>query len=92
MNPYDIDIEKLKESKEIKDEREILKLKLVSAFIKATSNLSSEEIIDLTGIHKSDLSRLRAMNVSRFSIDKMVGLLDDLGFSTKVKVEPKKSS
>lgn len=92
MNPYEIDIDKLEESKEVKDEKELLKLKLVSAFLKATSKMPSEEIISLTGIHKADLSRLRSMNVKRFTIDKIVGLLDDLGFSTKVDVERKQAS
>ena len=92
MNPYEVDVEKLQESKEVKDEKELLKLKLVSAFLKASSKMSSEEIIFLTGLHKSDLSRLRSMNVKRFTIDKIVGLLDDLGFSTKIDVERRKAS
>ena len=92
MNPYEIDIEKLKESKQIDDERELLKLKLVAAFLKATEKMSSENIILVTGLHKSDLSRLRSMNVSRFTIDKIIGLLSDLGFSTNIDVEPKEAS
>ncbi|CBW26015.1 hypothetical protein BMS_1136 [Halobacteriovorax marinus SJ] len=92
MNPYEVDIDKLQESKEVKDEKELLKLKLVSAFLKASSKMSSEEIISLTGLHKSDLSRLRSMNVKRFTIDKIVGLLDDLGFSTKIDVARKEAS
>lgn len=92
MNPYRVDIEKLKESKEITDEKELLKLKLVSAFLKVTSKMSTDEILILTGLHKSDLSRMRAMNVSRFTIDRIIGLLGDLGFSTKIDVKPKKAS
>lgn len=92
MNPYDIDIEKLKESKEITDEKELLKLKLTAAFLKAIAKMSTDDVLSATGLHKSDLSRLRALNVSRFTIDKIVGLLDDLGFSTKVDVEPREAS
>lgn len=92
MNPYEVDIDKLQESKEVKDEKELLKLKLVSAFLKATSKMPSDEILSLTGLHKSDLSRLRSMNVKRFTIDKIVGLLDDLGFSTKIDVARKEAS
>jgi hypothetical protein len=92
MNPYDLDIEKLKESKEIKDEKDLLKLKLVSAFLKATAKMKTEDILFTTGLDKSDLSRLRSMNVSRFTIDRIVGFLDVLGFSTKIDVKPKKAS
>ena len=92
MNPYEVDIDKLQESKEVKDEKEVLKLKLASAFLKVTSKMPTEEIISLTGLHKSDLSRLRSMNVKRFTIDKIVGLLDDLGFSTKVNIKKKEAS
>lgn len=92
MNPYEIDIEKLKESEEIKDEKELLKLKLVSAFLKATSKMKTEDILSATGLDKSDLSRLRSMNVSRFTIDRIVGFLDALGFSTQIDVKPKKAS
>jgi predicted XRE-type DNA-binding protein len=92
MSAYEVDIEKLKESEEIKDEKELLKLKLVAAFLKATSKMETEEILSLTRLHKSDLSRLRALNVSRFTIDRIVGFLDALGFSTNIDVKPKQAS
>lgn len=87
MNPFDIDIDKLKESKEVVEEKELLKLQLVSAFLKASANMDSQKIISLTGLHKSDLSRLRSMNVDRFSIDKIIDLLFKLGFSPKFEIE-----
>jgi predicted XRE-type DNA-binding protein len=92
MSAYEVDIKKLKESEEIKDEKELLKLKLVAAFLKATSKMETEEILSLTRLHKSDLSRLRALNVSRFTIDRIVGFLDALGFSTNIDVKPKQAS
>jgi|SaaInlStandDraft_2_1057019.scaffolds.fasta_scaffold238810_2 hypothetical protein len=92
MNPYDLDIEKLKESKVITDEKELLKLKLTSAFLKAISKMSTDDVLSATGLHKSDLSRLRALNVSRFTIDRIVGFLDVLGFSTKIDVERREAS
>lgn len=92
MNPYEIDVDKLKESKEVLDQKELIKMKLVATFLKATKEISSEEIIKATGIHKSDLSRLRSMNISRFTIDRIIGLLADLGFSTKIDVEPMQAS
>jgi len=92
MNPYEVDIEKLKESVEIKDEKEILKLSLVSAFLKAVSKMTTEEVIRVTGLHKSDLSRLRSLSLNRFTIDRIVSLLDTLGFSTQVNVKPKIAS
>lgn len=92
MNPYEIDIEKLKESKEIKDEKELLKLKLLASFLDAISKMKTHDVLAATGLDKSDLSRLRAMNVERFTIDRIIGLLDALGFSTKIDVTPKKAS
>ena len=92
MNPYELEIEKLKESQKIKDEKELLKLKLVAAFIQATAHMETGEILLATGLHKSDLSRLRAMNVNRFTIDRIIGLLDSLGFSTKIDVTPNLNS
>ena len=91
MNPFDIEAEKLKESKEIKDERELLKLKLVSEFLKAASKIETEEVLHRTGLHKSDYSRLKTLNISRFSIDRIIGFLDSLGYSTSVNVKPKAS-
>ena len=92
MNPYEIDIEKLKESKEIKDEKELLKLKLLASFLDAISKMKTHDILAAIGLDKSDLSRLRAMNVERFTIDRIIVLLDALGFSTKIDVTPKKAS
>ena len=92
MNPYDVDIDKLKESKKITNESELLKLKLVSAFLKAISEMKTEDILATTGLDKSDLSRLRAINISRFSIDRIINLLDLLGFSANIDIQPKEAS
>ncbi len=92
MNSYNIDIEKLNESLEVTNEKELLKFKLVTIFLKVTSDLSSEEIISFTGLDKSDLSRLRALNIERFTIDRIIGLLDALGFTTAIEVKPKQAS
>jgi predicted XRE-type DNA-binding protein len=91
MKAYDIDIENLRESQEITDEKELLKLKLTSEFLKVTSKMKTEDILFSTGLHKSDLSRLRSLNVSRFTIDRIVSYLDDLGFTTAIKVKSKKT-
>jgi hypothetical protein len=64
MNPYDIDIDELIESEEIKDEKELLKLKLVGEFLQVTSKMTTEEVLLETGLHKSDLSRLRSLNIT----------------------------
>ena len=83
MNAYDIDIKKLKESKEITEQKDLLKMKLVSEFLKITSQMDSSEILNITKLHKADLSRLRAMNTDRFTIDRLVGILSRLGCSMK---------
>lgn len=92
MNPYDIDVEALKESEEIKDEKELLKLKLAVEFLKAISKMETDVVLLRTGLHKSDLSRLRSMNLSRFTIDRIVSFLDALGFTTSVSVHSKEAS
>lgn len=92
MNPYDIDIEALKESEEIKDEKELLKLKLAIEFLKAISKMETGVVLLRTGLHKSDLSRLRSMNLSRFTIDRIVSFLDTLGFTTSISVRSKEAS
>jgi predicted XRE-type DNA-binding protein len=91
MNPYDIDIDGLKESAEIKDEKELLKLRLAVEFLRITAKMSTDEILDKTGLHKSDLSRLRTFSLSRFTIDRIITLLDALGYTTTVKVKLKAS-
>lgn len=91
MNPYNVNFKNLKISEEITDERELLKLKLASYFLKITSKMTTDEIILRTGIHKSDLSRIRTSNIKRYTVDKMILLLDLLGFSTKIEVKKKAS-
>lgn len=92
MNPYQIDIESLQESLEITDEKELLKLKLVAEFLKIISKMETVDILEKTGLDKSDLSRIKCLSLERFTIDRIVNFLDALGFSTTVKVMPKKTS
>ena len=92
MNPYNIDIDKLKESKKIKDEKEILKLKLVVEFLKLVAEMDTKEILRITRLHKSDLSRLKSLSIARFTLDRIVGLFDSLGLSLAVDIRPKKAS
>lgn len=92
MNIYDVDYEKFQISKKITDEKEILKLKLVVAFLKATEKMESSEIIAQTGLHKADLSRLRCLSVGRFSLDRIVSILDSVGCLLNVTVKKRKVS
>lgn len=93
MNPYKIDIDKIAESKKITDERELMKLQLVAGFFKATSKMDNQQIMNETGLDKSDLSRLRALSLDRFSIDRILGILNSIGVSAKLTlVSSKKAS
>lgn len=92
MNPYDIDIDELVESKEVTDEKELLKYQLAGEFLKITKKMSTQEILKKTGLDKSDLSRLRVVSVERYSIGKIIGLLSRLGYTAKVKVVKKAAS
>lgn len=91
-NPYDVNIEELEESKEVTDKTEILKLRLASEFVRVSSKMSSQEIMEQTGLDKSDLSRLRVGNADRFSIDRIVSLLAALGFEATVRVKKNQAS
>lgn len=92
MNAYEIDTSKLKDSKVITDEKEILKLSLANVFLKAISKMSTDEVLELTGLHKSDLSRIKVLSLNRFTIDRLINLLDKSGYSIKFNIKPKKAS
>lgn len=92
MNPYKINTKDLKISRNIKDQKELLKLKLAVSLLKLTKDLDTERILFATGLHKSDLSRLRSLNIQRFSIDRLISILDGLGFSTNLDIVPKDAS
>jgi hypothetical protein len=85
MKPYDIDIDELLDSKEIKRGKELLKYSLAAEFLKLISKMETAEVLDKTGLNKSDLSRIRAMSVARFSSDKISALIDALGYLVKIK-------
>ena len=89
MNPYNVNIDELKESLDVNDDKGILKLELVARILKITKKMETSDILKKTGLHKSDLSRLRAMSLERFSLDKIVNLLGSLGYTMKVIVKPK---
>jgi predicted XRE-type DNA-binding protein len=90
MNPYDVDYTKFKESELITDERDLLKLKLFAAFHDATIKMTVEEIIEITKLDKSDVSRLRTFGIDRFTIDRLIGILETLGVSTEMSFKPRK--
>ena len=90
MNPYDIDYSKFKESKKITDERDLLKLRLLAELKKIMSSMETQEILFLTGLDKSDLSRIRISNFERFSIDRLLGLFGKLGYKAQISIEKMK--
>lgn len=92
MNPYEINHNKFKGSKKITDERDLLKLKLINQLKEVMSPLDTQEIIKLTGLDKSDLSRLRVSSYQRFSIDRLIKIFDQLGFKAEVLLVKKKKT
>lgn len=90
MNPYDVDYTKFKESRRVTDPKEILLYDLVAKFVQLTMNMDTAEVLRKTGLHKSDYSRLRCTDVRRFTIDRVIGLLDALGYAMTFEVKPKK--
>lgn len=92
MNPYDIDYSKFKPSKEITDSKILLKLELIGHFVALTMKMTTDEISDMTGLDKSDISRLRISDYKRFTTDRLLGILDKLGYECVLKLKPKKIS
>ena len=50
---------KLDESLEIQDEKELLKMKLTVFLLRTISKMETSDVLSITGLHKSDLSRLQ---------------------------------
>lgn len=90
MNPYDIDIKKLKNSEKITDEKDLLKLRLLAELNEIIAELETQKILKLTGLDKSDLSRIRISDYTRFSIDRILGIFNRLGFKANVSIVPLK--
>lgn len=84
--PYKINYEDFSDSEEIKDPVDLLKLELGSKFLKITNKMDSVEILKATGLDKADLSRIRAGSLDRFSIDRLIHLLDDLGYKAQLRM------
>ena len=92
-NPYNVDYSKFKDSEKITDKKELLKLQLIADFLKAAEKRDTSEVLAITGLHKSDYSRLKTITgARRFSIDKIIGFLFDLGLVPIVKVKKQNSS
>lgn len=89
MNPYKIDVSKLNESQEILEGKELLKLELAGSFIEIISKMTSAEVLALTGMDNSDLSRIKALNLDRYTIDRLVEFIDSLGFISRISIQKK---
>lgn len=89
MNPYKIDHSKFKGSKKITDQRDLLKLRLMAQLKEVMAGMETQEIISITGLDKSDLSRLRVSSFERFSIDRLIKIFDQLGFQANFSLTKK---
>lgn len=89
MNPYKFNTKRLKLSKPVTGPLHIIKLELAGLFITATEKMSPQEIINICSLHKADISRIRTHQLERFSIDRLIKLLDLLGFTTKLQISKK---
>lgn len=89
MNPYKIKLKNKNNSKEINDPKDKLKLKLVSSIRKIILNVDTESILEITGLDKSDVSRLKIGSFQRFTIDRLIKILSLLGYETKISITKK---
>jgi hypothetical protein len=92
MNPYDVDYSKFKPSKAITDPKDLFKLKLLARIGDVFEPMTTDEIIAMTGLDKSDISRLKISDYRRFTVDRLIKILDQLGYTCELKVKPKKVS
>jgi predicted XRE-type DNA-binding protein len=90
MNPYDIDYTKFKISKKITNEGDLLKLRLLAKLNQIIENMETQDILDLTGLDKSDLSRIRISSFQRFSIDRLLKIFNQLGYKADFSIAKKK--
>jgi hypothetical protein len=89
MNPYKIDYSKFKGSKKITDQRDLLKLRLMAQLKEVMDGMETQDFLSITGLDKSDLSRLRILSFERFSIDRLIKIFDKLGFQAEFSVTKK---
>jgi predicted XRE-type DNA-binding protein len=92
MNPYDIDTSNFKDSEKVTDPHELMKYKLAGLFVKAIKEMPNKEVLEKTGLDKSDLSRIYMFDFKRFSIGKFFELLDRVGFTVEIKIKKKKAA
>lgn len=90
MNPYGMDWRKVKDSTKITDEGDLLKLRLLSQLNDIIETMETHEILELTGLDKSDLSRIRISSFKRFSIDRILRIFNDLGYRAEFSIAKKK--
>lgn len=90
MNPYNYDYRKLKESKKITDPKDLLKLRLIVNLKEIILQMETPEVLELTGLDKADLSRIRCSDFTRFSIDRIISLFHCLGYKTEFSFKPLK--
>ncbi len=88
FNPYDIDIDSIPLSTEITDPEVLLKYKLSAQLNKIFDTLTVEEIVAKTGLDRSDISRIRIQSIKRFSIDRIIKIIYQLGQTVSITVQP----
>jgi len=92
FNPYDVDPESVPLSRKITDEGELLKYRLSAAINKVIKNMTTEEIVELTELHPSDISRIKVQSVKRFTLDRLIKILILLGRTVTIQVKTKKAA
>lgn len=91
-SPYEIDVDSIKPSKKVTDERELLKYRLSAEINKILDRLTTEQAVNKTGLNRADLSRIKIQSISRFSIDRLIKILILLGQSVSITVKTKKAA
>lgn len=93
--PYDLtdeEIRKMKPSRIITDEKELFKVKLGARLSEILQTIDRDVAIEKTGLDNADVSRLLCGGLSRFSIDRLIGILFKLGYSPELLIKKKRAS
>ena len=93
--PYDLtdeEINKMKPSRIITDEKEKFKYKLAGKLSEILIKMNREEAITKSGLDSADVSRLLCGGYARFSIDRIIGILFRLGYTPEVTLKRKRAS
>ena len=59
---------------------------------KVFDKMTTDEIVEKTGLNRADISRIRIQSIKRFSIDRLIKISTFLGMTVNITLKPKKAA